>query len=222
MVVEARLPSPDGEAPQDHYVHFYSVAWADYQKMREIRGERRRPKIAYLKGTLELVTTSRKHQRIKSWIGRLVEAWCLEHDVEFEPYGEWTLEDDAEEVAAEPDECYIFGADQEGKDRPDLVIEVVLTAGGIRKLDIYDALCIREVWFWKKDRIEVHARRDTGYERIAASEVLPGLDLDELLSFLDRPTASRAIRDYQGALRQKGIRAESPETEDDPPLRGDR
>lgn len=204
MVVEARLPSPDGESPQDHYVHFHGVTWADYQKMQEIRGERRRPKIAYLKGTLELLTTSRKHERIKSWVGCLVEAWCLERGVEFGPYGEWTLEDDAEEVAAEPDECYIFGADQESKDRPDLVIEVVLTSGGIKKLDIYRALRIPEVWLWKKDRIQVYARRDADYEAVAASELLPGLDLEELLRFLDRPSASRAIRDYQDALRQKG------------------
>jgi hypothetical protein len=32
------------------------------------------------------------------------------------------------------------------------------------------------------------------------SEVLPGIDLDELLSFLDRPTASHAMRDYRAAL----------------------
>jgi hypothetical protein len=30
---------------------------------------------------------------------------------------------------------------------------------------------------------------------------LPGIDLDELASFLDRPTASQAIRDYRAALR---------------------
>ena len=203
MVVEARLPSPDGEAPQDHYVHFYGITWADYQKMQEIRGERRRPKIAYLNGTLELVTTSRTHERIKSWLGRLVEAWCLKREVEFGPYGEWTLEDDAKEVAAEPDECYIFGADQESKDRPDLVIEAVLTSGGIRKLEIYYALRIPEVWFWKKDRIQVYARRDADYEAVAASELLPGLDVEELLRFLDRPSASRAIRDYRSALRER-------------------
>ncbi len=182
-------------------MHFYGVTWADYQKMQEIRGERRRPKLAYLQGTLELVTTSRKHERIKSWVGCLVEAWCLERDIEFGPYGEWTLEDDAKEVAAEPDKCYIFGADQEGKNRPDLVIEVVLTSGGIRKLDIYHALRIPEVWFWKKGCIQVYARRDAGYDAVAASDLLPGLDLDELVSFLDRPSASRAIGDYRSALR---------------------
>jgi hypothetical protein len=31
--------------------------------------------------------------------------------------------------------------------------------------------------------------------------VLPGIDLDQLASYLDRPTSSAAIRDYHDALR---------------------
>jgi hypothetical protein len=33
------------------------------------------------------------------------------------------------------------------------------------------------------------------------SEALAGIDLVEVVSFLDRPTASQAIRDYRAALR---------------------
>ncbi|WP_242470842.1 hypothetical protein [Thiocystis violacea] len=36
---------------------------------------------------------------------------------------------------------------------------------------------------------------------ISASEVLPGLDLDLLTTFLDRPTTFEAIRAYRAALR---------------------
>jgi hypothetical protein len=43
--------------------------------------------------------------------------------------------------------------------------------------------------------------RGTRYEPVAHSEALRGIDLAELVSFLDRPTASRAIRDYRAALR---------------------
>jgi hypothetical protein len=43
--------------------------------------------------------------------------------------------------------------------------------------------------------------RGTHYEAAGASEVLAGIDLEQLASFLDRPTASQAIRDYQAVLR---------------------
>ena len=43
--------------------------------------------------------------------------------------------------------------------------------------------------------------RGTRYEAAAGSEALAGIDLEQLVSFLDRPTASQAIRDYLAALR---------------------
>ena len=42
--------------------------------------------------------------------------------------------------------------------------------------------------------------RGERYVASAASVVLKGLDLEQLASFLDRPTTSQAIRDYRAAL----------------------
>lgn len=35
----------------------------------------------------------------------------------------------------------------------------------------------------------------------AASDALPGIDLGQLASFVDRPTTSQAISEYRAALR---------------------
>ena len=64
-------------------------------------------------------------------------------------------------------------------------------------------LGVREVWHWIDGQIQVHVLRGTRYEPVAASEALPDIDLVQLVSFLDRPTASRAIRDYRAALRAR-------------------
>ena len=66
---------------------------------------------------------------------------------------------------------------------------------------MYRKLGVREVWHWIDGQIQVHVLRGTRYAPVAESEALPGIDLVLLVSFLDRPTASRAIRDYRGALR---------------------
>ena len=121
--------------------------------------------------------------------------------IEFTPYGSWTLKNKREERGAEADECYVFGPDPKRKRRPDIAIEVIFTSGGVDKLNVYRKLGVREVWYWEDGRIEVHVRRGTRYERAARSEALAGIDLQQLASFLDRPTASRAIRDYVAALR---------------------
>jgi Uma2 family endonuclease len=87
-------------------------------------------------------------------------------------------------------------------ERPDLAIDVVWTTGGVRKLDIYATLGVAEVWFWRRGRIQIHVLDHGGYAEATASRALPGIDLAQLASFLDRPTASQAMREYRAALRQ--------------------
>jgi Uma2 family endonuclease len=202
VMAATALAAPRDDRPrEDHFVHLRGVAWVDYQRILGVRGERSSPRMAFLEGTLELMTPSREHESIKSVIGRLVEVWCLEHDVEFSTYGSWTLEDEAVERAVEPDECYVFGAVAEPT-RPDLAIEVIWTSGGIGKLEIYRKLGVREVWLWRRGKIEPHVLRGERYEATGASEISPQLDLEYLATFLDRKTTSRAIRDYRAALRR--------------------
>jgi Uma2 family endonuclease len=154
------------------------------------------------------MSPSHEHEAIKSMIGRLVEAFCLERGIDFRIYGNWTLQAAGVEKALEPDECYVFGpatapilSKEAAPIRPDLAIEVIWTSGGISKLDIYRAIGVREVWFWQRGIITPRELRDGDYVEIDASQVLPGIDLVQLVSFLDRPTMSAAIRDYRDALR---------------------
>jgi Uma2 family endonuclease len=155
--------------------------------------------LAFLEGALEIMTPSRFHEVLKSLIGRLVEVWCLEQGVEFSVYGSWTLESKEAERGIEPDECYVFG-DVAEPERPDLAIEVAWSPPRVDKLAIYARLGVPEVWIWRRERISIHTLRGDSYEESPASQVLPGIDLDELASFLDRPTASQAIRAYRARL----------------------
>jgi len=191
----------DDSPVEDHIVHLQGAAWADYERLLEIRGDRSAPRITYLEGTLEIMSPSRNHESIKSIIGRLVEVWCLAHEVRFTTVGSWTIKEKEARRGAEPDECYLFGAAEEDATRPDLAIEVVWTSGGIDKLEVYRRLGVREVWYWRQGVLRAYALRDDArYEEIADSEVLPGIDLDQLASFLDRPSTYDAINDYRDAI----------------------
>jgi Uma2 family endonuclease len=194
-----RLKDHDDTPREDRIVVLRGMSWSDYQRMLEVRGDASVPRLSYLEGQLEIMTPSLPHESIKSRIGCLVEVWCLEKGIEFSPYGSWTLENKEKERGLEPDECYVFSA-VAAPLRPDLAIEVVWTSGGVRKLDIYKQLGVQEVWFWRKNRISVHLLRDGEYVDSPTSHVLAGIDLPQLLSFLDRPTASQAMREYRAAL----------------------
>jgi Uma2 family endonuclease len=135
------------DAPRDDQVVVLSGAtWADYRRLLEVRGESAVPRITYQKGVLQIMSPSSRHERVKSVLNLLVTVYCLEAGIEFTPFGAWTLADEEGEHGLEPDECYVLGPEREAM-RPDLAIEVVLTSGTIRKLDVYRALGVPEVWF---------------------------------------------------------------------------
>lgn len=192
----------DDTPNEDKIVVLRRATWADYQRLQQMRGEASSPRLAYLDGQLEIMTPSRRHESLKSKIGRLVEVWCLEHGIDFNPYGSWTLEQEAEGSGAEPDECYVFGEVSE-PERPDLAIQVVWTSGGIDKLAIYARLGVREVWFWRRGLLSAHVLSAGAYTQAPESQVLPSIDLEELASYLDRSTANQAMREYRAAIRAR-------------------
>lgn len=185
----------------DNVVLMSGVDWSGYQTLLSLRGERPRPRMAYLDGVVELMATSRKHERVKSWTGCLVEVYCGERNLPWSKYGNWTLLDELKEAGAEPDECYIFGREPSAKDVPDLVIEVVLTSGGIDKLEIYKRLGVAEVWFWEDDRFAIYVATPTGFERRDHSEQVSGIDLQILGEHLDIEPTSDAVARYRARLR---------------------
>jgi Uma2 family endonuclease len=199
MVGFALVPPEDRDA-HDDIVVLHNLSWGDFQRLLEARGDRAFPRMTYLEGDLELMNPSRSHETLKSRIGCLVEVYCQVEGIEFDPVGSWLLEEKEAERGVEPDECYIFG--ELDRDRPHLAIEVVWTSGGLNKLEVYRKLRVPEVWYWIRGKISIHALRGERYEPIANSEVLPGIDLDLLASFLDRRT-SQAMREYRRALESR-------------------
>lgn len=189
-------------AIEDHRIFLPHATWDDFERVLAMRGERSVPRIVYDRGAIEIMSPSSHHERIKSLIGRLVEVYCQERDIDFTTLGSWTLKEASKEAGLEPDECYIFGTDT-SLERPHLAIEVIWTSGGIDKLDLYHRLGVAEVWIWQRARLTPYVWGDEQYWPVATSEVLPDLDLTMLGRFLDGyDTTSAAMRAYRAALSQ--------------------
>jgi Uma2 family endonuclease len=193
-------PAQTRQTPVDDVIVLRAVGWADYQRLLEIRDEGQTPRLTYLKGVLELMTPSQPRESIKSMIGCLVEAWCLERGVDISPYGSWTHESKENERGIEPDECYILG-DNPQSQRADLAIEVEWTRGAINKLDVYRKFGVQEVWIWRKNEIEVFSLRGDQYAKVESSQLLAGLDLRLLAGFIDVRPMTRAVIAFREALR---------------------
>jgi Uma2 family endonuclease len=198
MASETTAPAGECDPTADQRIVTYGEPWSQFEQQLALRGDRSGLRIAFLDGALELMSPSKDHERIKSYIGCLIEAYALERDIDLSPYGAWTLKKAAKKAGLEPDECYLIGDQQ--RDTPDLAIEVVWTSGGVNKLEIYRRLGVGEVWRWKDSRIEVYRLQDQRYETVERSAVFPDLDVAQLCSFLDYPTAMQAVKAFRKTL----------------------
>lgn len=158
-------------------------------------------RMTYLEGTLELMSTSPEHERLKKILARLIEAFAEEMDLVLNGYGAATFRKEAAARGLEPDECYCLG---ELHEVPDIALEVVITSGGINKLKVYQGLGVQEVWFWEKQQLRIFGLSTSGqgYQALLTSQLLPRFDVALLSSFVDIPNQTQATKAYRKALRQ--------------------
>ena len=181
------------------------VSWSQYETLLSEIGDQSSYHISYLNGVLEIVAPSRRHESGKTRIGTLLEIYFLETNIEYFPTGSTTFRKPEQEVAVEPDESYCIGTD---KEFPDLVIEVLVTSGGINRLAIYQQLGIQEVWFWSEDRLAIYHLRQNldqftanfGYEAINRSQVLPELNIELLTKSIQNPSPLAAAKAFREGI----------------------
>jgi Uma2 family endonuclease len=199
MVAVAPLSyPPPPQRPGEQRVLLTGVPWETYVALRDAV-ETPGVRMTYCEGALEIMSPLPAHEDAKTTLARLIEMYAIEQDVPLYGYGSTTFRSAAKARGLEPDECYCVG--HRLKDLPNIAIEVVLTRGGIEKLPVYAGLGVREVWFWEDDAFHLHALRAGAYEAIAASELLPGLDLAAVASFVRREDQHEAVRAFRDWLR---------------------
>jgi Uma2 family endonuclease len=87
MVPVTAVPAGEYVPTADQRLVTYNVPWSHYEAQLALRGDAPIPRMAYLEGAMELMSPSKDHERIKSYLGRLLEAYALERDLDLSPYG---------------------------------------------------------------------------------------------------------------------------------------
>lgn len=187
-----------GREDADQRVFMNGLDWWQFEAMLAVRGDAAGVRVTYLEGTLELMSPSHTHEFVKKMIARLLEAYAEETGVFLNGLGSLTMKNPRRRQAAEPDECYAVGSD---KEQPDLAIEVIWTSGGLGKREIYAGLGVRELWEWRKGRIEVLSLQGGEYVPAARSELLPDLDVALLATFVETDDQTRSVRAFREKIR---------------------
>ena len=206
--------SPSKLDSLEHIV-LYDVSWEAYERILEAIGERRF-RHSYDHGVFEIMSPSKRHERAKSFLARLIGSVALEWEIEIDAIGSTTLRKEPHLQGLEPDECfYIEHALQSQKypdydpDRdppPDLAVEVDVTHSSVGRMPIYASLGVPEVWRYAAEKLTFYRLTREGeyavVEQSVALNRLPAQVVEDALHQLGARSANEIIREFAQWLRE--------------------
>jgi len=188
------------------------VPWQTYLSLREAP-ENHHLRMTYDRGDLEMMSPSAWHERLGYVIGRLIDVWTVELNIDVQSCRTMTFKREDLDRGLEPDNCYYVKHEPLVWDKvdldlsvdppPDLAIEIELGGGEVSKMDLYAAFGVPEVWRFDGETLQVCALGADGrYAPRDSSLSFARLPLDEIQRLLRqvgsvRETALvRSFRDW--------------------------
>ena len=186
-----------------------NVAWETYVALADQRSGSV-PRMTYDNGVLEMMSPKREHESIGRIIGRIVETYSELMDIEIISVASVTVKRSDLSKAFEADESYyvthaaqLLGKndmDFEVDPPPDLVIEVELTSSTIKKMQLFAAMHVLEVWRHDGESLQMYRLLDGAYQGIESSLQLPGLTaqrINETLAQRDSIGETKLIQGFR-------------------------
>jgi Uma2 family endonuclease len=178
--------------PGDRIV-LQNISWEKFEEILDELGEHRASRVAYDRGTLEIMSPLPEHEKPKSFIGDFVKILLEELDIEHECFASTTYNRQDLLQGIEPDDSFYIKnhASMRGMRKldltvdppPDLAIEVDVTAK--TQLNIYKGLGVPELWLYGRMQGRVRLRilllQNGEYIESTSSPNFPGMPLTEVI-----------------------------------------
>ena len=167
------------------------ISWQTYESLLEDYESKPGTRLTYNRGWLEIVTPLQsEHEFYKETLKYIVDTATRALQIEVHSLGSTTWKREDLERGAEADECFYIQNEALVRGRkdirlpddppPDLVIEVDNTNSSLKKLEIYAALGIAEVWVLSGESLSISQLVDGNYEAVSASVALPILPVEDI------------------------------------------
>ncbi|WP_414551879.1 Uma2 family endonuclease [Anabaena sp. CCY 0017] len=177
-------------APGSH-IAIHNLSWDDFEGLLADLGEKRHTRIAYYRGTLEIMSPLALHERPHRIIAYIITTILEIQGRNWEDFGSTTFK--RPDIAGiEPDTCfYIQNAHQvKGCTQmdlsiyppPDLSIESDVTSK--TTLDAYTALGVPEVWIYSNSGLKIYILQTDRYLESSVSPTFPNLPITEIIPHL--------------------------------------
>jgi len=170
------------------------VSWDDYELLLDELADRHL-RATYDCGTLEIMSPLRDHETYARFIDAVVNETCDAFNLEVEPCGSATWKRRVLGKGAEGDSCYyirnarrIIGKrkiDLEVDPPPDIIVEIDTTSKSLKKLSIYAALSVPEIWRYDGQSVQIYELKSGKYLKTRVSHILPRLTGAILSEFIE-------------------------------------
>jgi Uma2 family endonuclease len=201
------------------------ISWEMYEQLRE-NEDNWHVRMAYDQGTLELISPSPSHEAITKWIAQMIEAFTEELGIARRSLRSTTWKRRELGKGCEADECYYILNHHLVRNRldvnlsvdppPDLVVETEVSRRAVRRMPIYAALGVPEIWRWRKKGLAAYCLgTDGNYVEREFSLNLPMLRVKDLEPFLNFELAADEtawIRQFRAWVRERFLAGRGPST----------
>ncbi|MCM3873512.1 MAG: Uma2 family endonuclease [Pyrinomonadaceae bacterium] len=175
-------------------VLLHNVSWSTYESLLRDHPDAASPRFTYDRGDLLIMVTSPEHEKINRTLNLLVDLLAEEFQVQSCAFGSTTYKRRDLKRGFEPDSCFYFKNEQRmrGKKRlnlavdppPELVVEIDISNSSLKKLPLFAAFGIAEVWRFDGQEMEILVLQHNEYYRRENSLALPKVTAAAITRFL--------------------------------------
>jgi Uma2 family endonuclease len=189
-----------------------NVSWQEFESILQELGEHRSARIAYSKGTLEIMVPLPEHEKPKELISDLVKTLLKAMGRRYEPFGSTTFKREGT-AGIEPDACFYIQNYQRmiGRRRlqaddppPDLAIETDVTSK--TTLEAYRAIGVPEVWIYDSGRLTIYLLSQGIYVKSDTSTIFENIQLTQIIPALVERAWHvgnvQALEEFEAAIAQ--------------------
>ncbi len=193
----------------------HGVPWATYVALRDVP-ESRNVRMTYERGELEMRSPSKRHEICAHLLGRLIEAWSEELDIDIQSCRAVTCRREDLKRGFEPDNSYYVKHEPQVWQKmeldlsvdppPDLSVEIDLSGEAIKKMPLCAALGVPEAWRYDGRTLEVYELGpEAQYEPRSSSASFPAMPLSEIQRLMSQVGIVREnalIRSFRTWIRE--------------------
>lgn len=193
--------------PQEGKILLHNVSWQEFEDILVEMGDNRATRIAYDRGTLEIVMPLPEHEYFKDIISDLIKDLAEELELDYECLGSTTWKRLDQLAGVEPDNCFYIQSeslirsklpniDLDRDPPPDLALEIDITSKSIDRQPIYARLLVPEIWRYERGIIQIYHLQAGEYKVASSSLAFPHFPVKEIPSFIQQNISigRRALR----------------------------